>query len=43
MITVSSVTKSFGTRILFEDVSVKFTPGRRYGLTGPNGPGRAPS
>lgn len=41
MITVTSVTKSFGTRILFEDVAVKFTPGRRYGLTGPNGAGKS--
>jgi ATPase subunit of ABC transporter with duplicated ATPase domains len=41
MITVNSVTKSFGTRTLFEDVSVKFTPGNRYGLTGPNGAGKS--
>src|SRR5437667_3691647 len=41
MITVNSVTKSYGTRILFENVSVKFTPGNRYGLTGPNGAGKS--
>src|SRR3954468_18456559 len=41
MISVNSVTKSYGTRILFEDVSVKFTPGNRYGLTGPNGAGKS--
>jgi ATPase subunit of ABC transporter with duplicated ATPase domains len=41
MITVTSITKSFGTRLLFEDVSVKFIPGKRYGLTGPNGAGKS--
>jgi len=41
MITVQGVTKSYGTRILFENVNVKFTPGNRYGLTGPNGAGKS--
>ena len=41
MIVVSEVTKSFGVRTLFEDVSVKFNPGNRYGLTGPNGAGKS--
>jgi ATPase subunit of ABC transporter with duplicated ATPase domains len=41
MIVVNDVTKSFGTRILFENVSVKFSPGNRYGLTGPNGAGKS--
>src|SRR4051794_23947793 len=41
MITVSGVSKSYGTRILFDNVSVKFTPGNRYGLTGPNGAGKS--
>jgi ATPase subunit of ABC transporter with duplicated ATPase domains len=41
MITVSDVTKSFGTRVLFENVNVKFTPGNKYGLTGPNGAGKS--
>jgi ATPase subunit of ABC transporter with duplicated ATPase domains len=41
MIAVNEVTKSFGTRTLFENVSVKFTPGNRYGLTGPNGAGKS--
>ena len=36
MIAVNEVTKSFGTQLLFDNVSVKFTPGNRYGLTGPN-------
>ena len=41
MITINDVTKSFGTRVLFENVNVKFTPGNRYGLTGPNGAGKS--
>lgn len=41
MIVVSEVTKSFGAQTLFEDVSVKFNPGNRYGLTGPNGAGKS--
>jgi ATPase subunit of ABC transporter with duplicated ATPase domains len=41
MIIINDVTKSFGTRVLFENVSVKFTPGNRYGLTGPNGAGKS--
>jgi len=31
----------FGAKILFEDVTTTFTPGRRYGLTGPNGCGKS--
>ena len=41
MIAVQEVTKSFGARVLFEEVSVKFNPGNRYGLTGPNGAGKS--
>jgi len=41
MITVQEVSKSYGTRTLFDQVSVKFTPGNRYGLTGPNGAGKS--
>jgi ATPase subunit of ABC transporter with duplicated ATPase domains len=41
MITVSEVSKSYGTRVLFDNVSVKFSPGNRYGLTGPNGAGKS--
>ncbi len=41
MITVNGVTKTYGTRTLFENVAVKFTPGNRYGLTGPNGAGKS--
>lgn len=41
MIIVNEVTKEFGTRTLFDSVSVKFSPGNRYGLTGPNGAGKS--
>lgn len=40
MITLSHISKSFGSRILFEDVTISFNPGNRYGLTGPNGAGK---
>src|SRR5262249_10805542 len=38
---VVSVTKSYGSKKLFEDVTVNFTEGKRYGLTGPNGAGKS--
>src|SRR5499427_6153676 len=41
MISVSNVTIRYGSKLLFEDVSVTFTTGRRYGLTGPNGAGKS--
>ena len=31
----------FGARILFEDVTTTFLPGRRYAITGPNGAGKS--
>src|SRR5579872_6697343 len=41
MIVVNEVSKGYGTRTLFDNVSVKFSPGNRYGLTGPNGAGKS--
>ena len=41
MISVSNVSMRYGSKLLFEDVSVSFTDGRRYGLTGPNGAGKS--
>jgi len=41
MITTSNITMRFGKTALFEDVSVKFTPGNRYGLIGANGSGKS--
>ena len=40
MISVSNVSMRYGAKILFDDVSINFIPGRRYGLTGPNGSGK---
>lgn len=40
MITLNRISKSFGSRILFQDVTISFNPGERYGLTGPNGAGK---
>jgi len=40
-ITLSNISKNFGTRTLFEDVSIAFNEGNRYGLTGPNGSGKS--
>ena len=31
----------FGERVLFEDVTCTFQPGRRYAITGPNGAGKS--
>ncbi|OGS37683.1 MAG: ABC transporter ATP-binding protein [Elusimicrobia bacterium RIFOXYB2_FULL_49_7] len=41
MITTSNITLSFGRRVLFKDVSIKFTPGNCYGLIGANGSGKS--
>src|ERR1700728_355692 len=41
MISVSDVTMRYGAKLLFEEVSVQFIAGRRYGLTGPNGAGKS--
>jgi len=41
MISVSNVSMRYGAKILFEEVTVTFVQGRRYGLTGPNGSGKS--
>ncbi len=41
MITASNITMQFGEKPLFEDVSVKFGNGNRYGLIGANGCGKS--
>jgi len=41
MITVSDLSIQFGKRILFRDVSLKFTPGNCYGIIGANGAGKS--
>src|SRR5712671_4721176 len=40
MLSVSNVSMRYGAKILFDEVSTAFTPGKRYGLTGPNGSGK---
>jgi ATPase subunit of ABC transporter with duplicated ATPase domains len=41
MITLKEISKTIGSRTLFENISVTFSPGNRYGLTGPNGCGKS--
>lgn len=41
MISTSDVALRFGSRRLFEDVSIKFTPGNCYGVIGANGAGKS--
>jgi ATP-binding cassette subfamily F protein 3 len=41
MLTLSDVSKSFGARTLFEDVSLSINLGERIALVGPNGAGKS--
>jgi len=41
MISTDQLSLSFGSRVLFENVSLKFTPGNCYGLIGANGAGKS--
>jgi ATPase subunit of ABC transporter with duplicated ATPase domains len=41
MITASNVALSYGKRVIFQDVNIKFTPGNCYGLIGANGAGKS--
>ncbi|MDD2851285.1 MAG: ATP-binding cassette domain-containing protein [Desulfuromonadaceae bacterium] len=41
MISASNITLSYGKRVLFKDVNIKFTPGNCYGLIGANGAGKS--
>ena len=40
MLQLSSITKSFGERVLLDDVTWQITAGERVGLCGPNGAGK---
>ena len=40
-INLDKISKSFGSRVLFDGVTIAFNPGYRYGLTGPNGAGKS--
>ncbi len=41
LISTNGITLRYGKRTLFEDVTVKFTPGNCYGLIGANGAGKS--
>ena len=41
MLATANITMQFGAKPLFEDVSVKFGNGNRYGLIGANGCGKS--
>ena len=41
MISTNNITMQFGAKPLFENVSVKFGEGNRYGLIGANGSGKS--
>lgn len=41
MLTINGLTKGFGGRVLFEDVSLQLNRGDRLGLVGPNGAGKS--
>ena len=41
MISTANVTMQFGEKPLFENISVKFQAGNRYGLIGANGCGKS--
>ncbi|MEM6702018.1 MAG: ABC-F family ATP-binding cassette domain-containing protein [Acidobacteriota bacterium] len=41
MISISNLGKFFGEQTLFENVSIQFNPGERYGIVGANGSGKS--
>ncbi|MDR0303570.1 MAG: ATP-binding cassette domain-containing protein [Chitinispirillales bacterium] len=41
MISVENLTHTFGSKLLFKDVNLQFTPGNCYGLIGANGSGKS--
>jgi ATPase subunit of ABC transporter with duplicated ATPase domains len=41
LLTASNITLQFGAKPLFENVSIKFGEGNRYGLIGANGCGKS--
>jgi ATPase subunit of ABC transporter with duplicated ATPase domains len=41
VISVNDISMRFGARVLFEDATTTFLPGRRYAITGPNGSGKS--
>src|SRR5215472_922946 len=41
LLSLDNISMRYGARILFEDVTATFLPGRRYAITGPNGAGKS--
>ena len=41
MITASNISLSYGKRVIFKNVNIKFAPGNCYGLIGANGAGKS--
>src|SRR5437868_15447259 len=41
MIAVSNLSLRYGKRVLFDEASIKFTPGNCYGVIGANGAGKS--
>src|ERR1700709_2376971 len=41
MVSVQNVSLRYGKRVLFDDVTIKFTSGNCYGLIGANGSGKS--
>jgi ATPase subunit of ABC transporter with duplicated ATPase domains len=41
LLSVNNITMRFGARILFDEVTCTFLPGRRYAISGPNGAGKS--
>src|SRR5690349_21825435 len=41
MIAASNISLSYGKRVIFKDVNIKFVPGNCYGLIGANGAGKS--
>ncbi|MEA3240037.1 MAG: ABC-F family ATP-binding cassette domain-containing protein [Pseudomonadota bacterium] len=41
MISISNLSKSYGSQLLFAGVNLRFDPGKRYGIVGGNGSGKS--
>jgi ATPase subunit of ABC transporter with duplicated ATPase domains len=41
LLSLNNISKRYGARTLFEEVTTTFLPGRRYAISGPNGAGKS--